>query len=82
MDWQRLGEVFDAWALAIDGKHAVYVEERAGEWFIYFSVSRSKGLMLAQKAVQERLTGAELENGGDAKEFGRKLAEKMRTAFD
>jgi hypothetical protein len=77
MDWRRLGDVFNAWAMAVAGKHSVYVEERKGEWFAYFAVSRSKGLMLAEISVQERVSGEELEGVADAGAFGRAMAARM-----
>ena len=48
----------------MESTYGVYVEERRGEWYLYFSVSRSMGLMLADKSVQERMTGTELEACG------------------
>ncbi len=82
MDWERLGIFFNAWASALDGKHAVYIEERRGEWFLYFSVARSKGLMLAEKSIQETVTATELCAYPDPREAARTLAAKMAAAFD
>jgi hypothetical protein len=82
MDWERLGKIFTSWSMAVDGKHAVYVEDRRGEWYVYFSVSRSKGLMLANQTVQERLSGDDLTGSDDPAAIGARLAAKMAAAFE
>lgn len=81
MNWERLGTFYEAWAGAVEGVRSVFVQERRGEWFIYFRVSRSKGLMLADKTVQECVSGEQLNESTDVAEFGRRVGAKMAGAF-
>lgn len=81
MDWHRLGLFFSAWSSAIDGKHSLYIEERRGQWFLYFAVARSKGLMLAEAHAQECLTADDLAAFPNVEQSAQSLAQKMLAAF-
>jgi hypothetical protein len=81
MDWQHFGKLFTAWSQATEGKHSVYFVELRGEWFIYLRVSRTKGLMLAETCIEERLSASDLHACQNPEEFGCSIAAKMNAEF-
>lgn len=81
MDWNRLSQFYTAWSLAVEGKHSLYIRERRSDWLLYFGVSRSKGLMLAEQSAQECITSEDLAAFTDVTQSARALAAKMEAAF-